>query len=188
MNRRLFGVRAQVRGRRLERLIAELNRRGVRICDMRRGSLRALDFCIRRRDVKALRAACGALDVTVESLTPLGADGALAFLKRRMALPVSAAVCVLIIGLIGARVWRVEVDAPTAELRAQVEYALGELGARPGAMKSALDLKSIESAITSSVEGVKFCQARVRGVVFTLTAQQVSPAPDVLSLTPAGGL
>ena len=74
MNRRLFGVRAQVRGRRLERLIAELNRRGVRICDMRRGSLRALDFCIRRRDVKALRAACGALDVTVESLTPLGAD------------------------------------------------------------------------------------------------------------------
>jgi similar to stage IV sporulation protein len=188
MNRRLFGVRAQVRGRRLERLIAELNRRGVRICDMRRGSLRALDFCIRRRDVKALRAACGALDVTVESLTPLGADGALAFLKRRMALPVSAAACVLIIGLIGARVWRVEVDAPTAELRAQVEYALGELGARPGAMKSALDLKSIESAITSGVEGVKFCQARVRGVVFTLTAQQVSPAPDVLSLTPAGGL
>ena len=49
MNRRLFGVRAQVRGRRLERLIAELNRRGVRIYDMRRGSLRTLDFCIRRR-------------------------------------------------------------------------------------------------------------------------------------------
>lgn len=183
-----WGIRVRVRGRRLERLILILNERGVRIRDIQREGLRAIIFTVRRRDIKALRDVCAASECAIEYERALGMDRALLMLKMRAALPISAVILTLIMGFLSARIWRVDVIAPTDDMRARIEYMLSDMGARPGAMKSALDLKSIEGAITAGVDDVKFCQARMRGTVLTLTAQKTAPAPDVLSLAPAGGL
>lgn len=184
----LSGMRVRLQGRSLERLLHELQAHGVHPREVRREGLRTLTMRIERSDEREVRRACADAHVEVRQCTPLGLTRALMHLRRRAALPICAALCVLMLGMLGTRIWRIDVEAPSHALRAQVEQALSALGAMPGAAKSGLDLRALESAVTADVPGVKFCQARVRGVTLTLTAQQVEPAPDTLSLYPPGGL
>lgn len=184
----LSGMRVRLQGRSLERLLHELQAHGVNPREVRREGLRTLTMRIERADEREVRRACADAHVEVRQCTPLGLTRALMHLRRRATLPICAALCVLMLGMLGTRIWRIDVEAPSHALRAQVEQALSAMGAMPGAAKSELDLRALESAVTADVPGVKFCQARVRGVTLTLTAQQVEPAPDTLSLYPPGGL
>ena len=185
--RGLCGVRLRVQGRRLEKLLLRLEEQGIYPRDVRRESLRAMSLTISAAGEQGFRRVCVELDIAIASRRALGATQALERLRRRAALPVCACLIVLLLGLMSTRVWRVQVEAPPA-LRAPLISALDALGVRPGAAKSAIDLRSLESAVAAGVDEVKFCQARVRGVTFTLTAQQAASAPEPLALTPAGGL
>lgn len=181
------GYRVRARGRGLEKLLARLEKRGIHPQDIRREGLRAMSMQIKSRDLKVFDALCVELDIEVLERSPLGLTRTLRRLRRRAALPVCAALCAILIGLMSTRVWLVRVDAPAA-LTQQLNQALVELGVQPGAAKSALDLRAIEDALVAGVQGVKFCQARVRGVTLTLKAQQAQSAPDTLTLSPPGSL
>lgn len=185
--RELSGVRLRVQGRRLEKLLLRLEEQGIHPRDVRRESLRAMSLTINPHCEQGFDRVCVELGIEIARRRPLGVTRALRHLRRRAALPICAAVCVLLLGLMSTRVWRVQVDAPP-ELCARLESALDSLGVRPGAAKSAIDLRSLETAVAAGVDEVKFCQARVRGVTFTLTAQRADAAPETLTLTPAGGL
>ena len=181
------GYRVRARGRGLEKLLARLEKRGIHPQDIRREGLRAMSMQIKSRDLKVFDALCVELNIEVLERSPLGLTRTLRRLRRRAALPVCAALCAILIGLMSTRVWLVRVDAPAA-LTQQLNQALVELGVQPGAAKSALDLRAIEDALVAGVQGVKFCQARVRGVTLTLKAQQAQSAPDTLTLSPPGSL
>lgn len=181
------GYRVRARGRGLEKLLARLEKRGAHPRDIRRENLRTVSMQIKSRDLKVFDALCVELDIEALERRPLGLTRTLRRLRRRAALPVCAALCALLIGLMATRVWLVRVDAPAA-LTQQLDQALVELGVQPGASKSALDLRAIEDALVASVPDVKFCQARIRGVTLTLKAQQAQSAPDTLSLDPPGSL
>lgn len=181
------GYRVRARGRGLEKLLARLEKRGIHPQDIRREGLRAMSMQIKSRDLKVFDALCVELNIEVLKRSPLGLTRTLRRLRRRAALPVCAALCAILIGLMSTRVWLVRVDAPAA-LTQQLNQALVELGVQPGAAKSALDLRAIEDALVAGVQGVKFCQARVRGVTLTLKAQQAQSAPDTLTLSPPGSL
>lgn len=171
----------------MEKLLARLEKRGIHPQDIRREGLRAMSMQIKSRDLKVFDALCVELNIEVLERSPLGLTRTLRRLRRRAALPVCAALCAILIGLMSTRVWLVRVDAPAA-LTQQLNQALVELGVQPGAAKSALDLRAIEDALVAGVQGVKFCQARVRGVTLTLKAQQAQSAPDTLTLSPPGSL
>ena len=181
------GYRVRARGRGLEKLLARLEKRGIHPQDIRREGLRVMSMQIKSRDLKVFDALCVELNIEVLERSPLGLTRTLRRLRRRAALPVCAALCAILIGLMTTRVWLVRVDAPAA-LTQQLNQALVELGVQPGAAKSALDLRAIEDALVAGVQGVKFCQARVRGVTLTLKAQQAQSAPDTLTLSPPGSL
>lgn len=183
----LNGYRVSVRGRGLEKLLMRLEERGVHPRGVRRRSRRRADMLIGARELKALDALCAELGVEVAERRAQGVTRALRHLKRRAALPICAALCALMIGVLSTRIWLVRVDAPQ-ELAPAIGQALYELGARPGAAKSALDLGAIEDALMADVAEVKFCQARVRGVTLTLSAQQAAPSPNLPSDAPPGSL
>lgn len=181
------GIEVHVRGCRLEKLLRTLAKRGLRLRDIRRHSIMEISFKIYRRDLQVLREVCVEFDIDIIRSEALGLTRAYIGLRRRAALPVCALLCLLLTGLISARIWLIDINAPD-ELRDPISIRLCETGIRPGRSKRGLDLRALESGIASAVSGVKFCQARLDGVTLRLTAQPAGAVPERLPSGPPENL
>ncbi len=91
--------------------------------------------------------------------------------RRRPGLVAGAALAVALVMALGARVWEVRVYGVADEHAQQIREALAGMGLRPGAARSALDLRAMERELLVRLPSLAWAQVRLRGSVAVVEAR-----------------
>ena len=164
------------------RLLGRALSQGARFQSVR---LRGERLVILRCDAASARillSLCERFSIPAKVLRRSGRSGLIAFVRRRLTLPLGLLTFFALSALFLTRVWRVDIaflgEAAGPGDRAVLEGLLAAEGAVPGASRHGLDTGLLEKKLTA-IGGYSYVGARLRGVRLLVEAVPESPAPGL---------
>lgn len=177
-------VRLRVEGLMLERLIQRALSEGACFRSVRRDGPRTMIFETDPAGAAILTALCKRFSLPCTVLSRRGRDAMVQRLKRRATLLAGMLTFTAVLTMFFSRIWLVDV-ALTGDRSADVrglEYALTELGVRPGMAKSGVDTAALEGALSAASPEFSFIGVRLQGVRLLVEASPAVPAPEIYEL------
>ena len=170
-------VRYIVRTAMAEKLISRASEEGVRFEYLSRPDARTLDAWVNAADGRAFSALLDGLSIEYRVAGAEGFARLARFLRRRVALIPSAAAAVAVVIALSMRIWVVSVSGAGDE--AAVRRVLGDLGVRPGARKSAVDVSALSRQLEAALPEYAFFGVKASGVYLLVDARAADEAPQV---------
>lgn len=185
-------VRLRLTGRMTERLIERARAQGAAFERIERQDARCLRLETSTEGARLVCALAEQYGLSAEILSRSGWRSALAKIRARWTLAVSAVLAAVCVYLFTARVWLIDVRPLGARLpldeEARILETVNELGAYVSAKSGDIDAVFISNALLSRFDVLSYAGVKKRGVTLTVEYRLAHEAPDVYDASDARSL
>lgn len=185
-------VRLRLTGRMTERLIERARAQGAAFGRIERQDARCLRLETSTEGARLVCALAEQYGLSAEILSRSGWRSALAKIRARWTLAVSAVLAAACVYLFTARVWLIDVRPLGARLppdeEARILETVNELGAYVSAKSGDIDAVFISNALLSRFDVLSYAGVKKRGVTLTVEYRLAHEAPDVYDASDARSL
>ena len=185
-------VRLRLTGRMTERLIERARAQGAAFGRIERQDARCLRLETSTEGARLVCALAEQYGLSAEILSRSGWRSALAKIRARWTLAVSAVLAAACVYLFTARVWLIDVRPLGARLppdeEARIVETARELGAYVSAKSGDIDAVFISNALLSRFDVLSYAGVKKRGVTLTVEYRLAHEAPDVYDASDARSL
>ncbi len=185
-------VRLRLTGRMTERLIERARAQGAAFGHIERQDARCLRLETSTEGARLVCALAEQYGLSAEILSRSGWRSALAKIRARWTLAVSAVLAAVCVYLLTARVWLIDVRPLGARLppdeEARILETVNELGAYVSAKSGDIDAVFISNALLSRFDVLSYAGVKKRGVTLTVEYRLAHEAPDVYDASDARSL
>lgn len=185
-------VRLRLTGRMTERLIERARAQGAAFERIERQDARCLRLETSTEGARLVCALAEQYGLSAEILSRSGWRSALAKIRARWTLAVSAVLAAACVYLFTARVWLIDVRPLGARLppdeEARILETVNELGAYVSAKSGDIDAVFISNALLSRFDVLSYAGVKKRGVTLTVEYRLAHEAPDVYDASDARSL
>lgn len=185
-------VRLRLTGRMTERLIERARAQGAAFERIERQDARCLRLETSTEGARLVCALAEQYGLSAEILSRSGWRSALAKIRARWTLAVSAVLAAACVYLFTARVWLIDVRPLGARLppdeEARILETVNELGAYVSAKSGDIDAVFISNALLSRFDVLSYAGVKKRGVTLTVEYRLAHEAPDVYDTSDARSL
>lgn len=185
-------VRLSLTGRMTERLIERARAQGAAFERIERQDARCLRLETSTEGARLVCALAEQYGLSAEILSRSGWRSALAKIRARWTLAVSAVLAAACVYLFTARVWLIDVRPLGARLppdeEARILETVNELGAYVSAKSGDIDAVFISNALLSRFDVLSYAGVKKRGVTLTVEYRLAHEAPDVYDASDARSL
>ena len=185
-------VRLRLTGRMTERLIERARAQGAAFERIERQDARCLRLETSTEGARQVCALAEQYGLSAEILSRSGWRSALAKIRARWTLAVSAVLAAACVYLFTARVWLIDVRPLGARLppdeEARILETVNELGAYVSAKSGDIDAVFISNVLLSRFDVLSYAGVKKRGVTLTVEYRLAHEAPDVYDASDARSL
>ena len=185
-------VRLRLTGRMTERLIERARAQGAAFGRIERQDARSLRIETSTAGARLVCALAEEYGLSAEILSRSGWRAALARIRARWTLAVSAVLAALCVYLFTARVWLIDVrplgESLPPDEEARVLETVNELGAYVSARRGDIDAALISNALLSRFDALSYAGVKKRGVTLTVEYRLAHETPAVYDVSDARSL
>ena len=174
-------VRARVSCAFPERVLNVCAARGIRLRSPRFLGKEELAFSVDRRDWRALKAACNDLGAEARVERVAGVPFALGRLRRRYALLVGAAVCMLGLAVNSCFIWDLQVEGNAAVPKEKILRVLADLGVKRGAFAYGFRQHELCNRALPELPELAWLTVNTRGCRATVVVRERVPVPEIVN-------
>lgn len=174
-----------------EKLLERAVEKGALFCSVQREGERGLLVCCDANSAEILLNECARFNLPAETLSRRGRSAVIAYMRRRVTLPVGLMLCLALCWLFLGRIWLVDAvltgeNAALGDIAALRDAVEAE-GVRPG-MGRDIDLSLLGQRLQAKSDAYSYVGARLRGVRLLIEAVPETPSPRVYDVAAARDL
>ncbi len=173
-------VRIEVKGPFPSRFINLANMKGLGIWDIKRMGENLFCLSISVADFKRLKNILRKTNTRVHILKKTGLPFLLHRYRKRAGLYIGALLFTVIVFLMSAFVWQVDVSGNSRISEAQILNALNQSGFYEGVLKSRVNLRSVRQNVRALIPEISFIELNIKGAKAYVVVTEREEAPEVV--------